>query len=145
MMGKVFKFLFLPGIYLEDSQLISVLKSLTHTFATVSLKLVSLAPTQTSFATGWLGVVCWLRAFRPLLLCPPWQPWGLFTISVPCRPPASPELAAWSAQPRIHLGRSLGTAWHPRIGGLIGCISRPTGLPLRAVTASVWSGSQLSP
>ena len=136
------KFLFLPGIYLEDSQVISALKLLTHTFATVSLKPVSSAPTQTPLATGQLGAVCWLRAFWLLLLCCPRQPKGLFPISVPCRPPASPKLTVHP--PGVHSPGSISVgAWPPQTAGLITCVSRLTGLPQSAVAASVGSGSQL--
>ena len=132
----------MPGIYLEDSQVISALKLLTHTFATVSLNPASSAPTQTPLATGRLGAVCQLRAFWPLLLCSPQQPRGLFPISVPCRRPASPELAIHP--PGVHSpGSILVGPWPPQTAGLIGCISRPTGLPLSAFVASVGSGSQL--
>ena len=69
-----------------------------------------------------------------------WWWWG-----GPAKLPVFPSMNELAIHPPgVHSpGSILVGPWPPQTAGLIGCISRPTGLPLSAFVASVGSGSQL--
>ena len=101
----------------------------------VSLALAS--PTPQTSAPGPCLYRSWSPPSRALPRTSPLGPWPPLSNSI-----ASPELAIHP--PGVHSpGSILVGAWPPQTAGLIGCISRPTGLPLSAFVASVGSGSQL--